>query len=138
MSRRARKFGKSAHSFVRIEHRMLLHPAFGKLSSNACKALLFLASQYRGENNGDLTIAWRIAKDKGFRSNGSLRVSTLELVTAGFVIRTRQGGRNQCSLFALSWFPINHCDGKLDVPATSIASNEWMWNDRTCEPSVVQ
>lgn len=135
---RGRNGNRTSMSFVMFQHRMLQHPAFCALSANACKVLLFLASQFKGSNNGDLAIAWKLAKDKGFRSNGALRLATKELTDAGFLIQTRRGGRNQCSLFALSWFPINECEGKLDVPATTVAPNDWLWNAKKSEPYTVQ
>ena len=119
---------RDSGSFVKFPHRLLEHPAFMALGAHACKALLFLASQYKGSNNGDLTIAWKVAKAKGLTANGALRLATKELIDSGFVIQTRQGGRNRCSLFALTWLPINNCGGKLDVPATSVASNDWLFN----------
>jgi hypothetical protein len=113
------------HTFVQFPHRLLSHPRFNALSAIAKEALLFLASQYKGHNNGDLTIAFKVAKAAGIQSNGSLRRGTLELIEVGFAIQTRQGGRNRCSLFALAWFPIDDCDGKLDVPATRVAPIDW-------------
>jgi hypothetical protein len=136
----ARKGGskKSEHSFVMLQHRMLKHPAFMRLSARACKALLFLCSQYTGSNNGDLTIAWKVAKRAGFTGNGNLRLATMELIEAGVVIQSRQGGRNRCSLFALAWQPIDHCgDGKLDILPTSVAPNDWLFKTAT-EPRRVQ
>jgi hypothetical protein len=138
-AKRRKGNGKAiSHSFVMFQHRMLEHPAFLSLSGRACKALLFLAKQYTGYNNGDLCIAWKVAKGLGLKSNGNLRLATKELCDAGFVVQTRQGGRNQCSLFALAWFPIDECDGKLDVPSTSVAPNEWLFKNRNSEPPGVQ
>jgi hypothetical protein len=125
-------------SFVRFEHRLLDHPAFHALSPIAAKALLFMAGQYKGSNNGDLTIAWKIAKAKGLRSNDTLRRGTLELIEAGFIIQTRQGGRNRCSLFALAWFPIDECGGKLDISATRTAPIDWHKLGTLSEPDTVQ
>jgi hypothetical protein len=118
-------------SFVMFQTRVLTDPTFVALSARACKALLFLASQYNGSNNGDLTIAWKIAKAKGFKANGNLRLATRELVEAGFVVETRFGGRNRCSLFALAWFPIDECGGKLDVQPSKIAPNDWLWKKKS-------
>lgn len=120
-----------------FQHRMLRHPLFMTLSPNACKVLLFLAAQYTGSNNGDLGIAWKIARLKGFTSNGTLKAAARELVAKGFLVQTRQGGRNRCSLFALAWFAIDHCDGKLDVPPSAVATNAWL-KINLSEPRVVQ
>jgi len=126
-------------SFVMFPHQLLDSRRFHSLSAHAVKALMFLASQFKGANNGDLTIAWKIAKPRGIKSNAMLRRGTLELVEAGFVIQTRQGGRNRCSLFALSWFRIDECDGKLDVSATHTAPINWrLLHCSLSEPPAVQ
>jgi hypothetical protein len=140
MARKLRRYKGRAesYSFVQFQHRMLRDPRFLDLSARACKALLYLASQYNGRNNGDLTIAWKVAKARGLKGNGNLRVATHELLEAGFVILTRQGGRNRCSLFALAWFPIDECGGKLDVDPTRVAPNDWLRIGKSSEPSAVQ
>jgi hypothetical protein len=101
---------------------------------------MFLAAQYMGYNNGDLTIAWKIAKPRGIKSNAMLRRGTMELIEAGFVIQSRQGGRNRCSLFALAWFSIDECEGKLDVSSTKVAPIDWkaIERDSLSEPPAVQ
>ena len=137
--RRYKQNGKKAvASFVMFQHRLLQDPGFLKLSPNACKALLFLASQFKGNNNGDLTIAWKIAKDKGFTSNGALRLATRELVDAGFVVETRMGGRNRCSLFALAWFAIDECGGKPDVLPTIRCTERLAAEKNFPEPAAVR
>lgn len=140
MARNLRKAkGRSqSHSFVMFPHHLLCHQKFYALSGNACKALLYLSSQFKGHNNGDLQIAWKIAKKKGWTSNGSLRGGVKELIEAGFVVTSRQGGRNCCSLYALTWFAIDDCGGKLDIPASNKAPNDWLLDDRMSEPAVVQ
>jgi hypothetical protein len=125
-------------SFVQFPHRLMRHPKFNALSAHAVKALMYLASQFTGTNNGDLGIAWKVAKPKGFTSNAMLRRGTMELIEAGFVIQSRQGGRNRCSLFALSWFPIDECNGKLDISATRVAPNTYMGHGTLSEPPAVQ
>jgi hypothetical protein len=129
---------RESHSFVQFQHRMLRDPRFLSLSGRACKALLFLAGQYYGTNNGDLTIAWKIARARGIKGNGNLRIAVQELIKAGFVIQSRQGGRNRCSLFALAWFPIDECDGKLEIPASRIAPDDWLQKNTKSEPPAVQ
>ena len=127
-----------SHSFVMYQSRVLNDPKFLALSPRAHKTVNYLAGQYRGNNNGDLCIAWKIARKKGWTSNGSLRAGVRELVEAGFVVQTRQGGRNSASLYALAWFCIDECGGKLDVPATRIAPNTWLKIGNSSEPIAVQ
>ena len=131
-------------AFIQFPTHMLKDIRLQQLSGRAHKALLYLASQYNGKNNGDLQAAWKLAKHAGWTSNGSLKRGVSELMEAGFVSLTRQGGRNHCSLYALTWFSIDACDGKLDVTATKVASNEWRNGDLSeplrvqCEPARVQ
>jgi hypothetical protein len=130
--------GTKPHTFVQYQQRVLGNANFLKLSGNAHKLVNYLASQFTGFNNGNLGIAWKIAKDKGWTSNGSLKDAAKELTEAGFIVLTRQGGRNRCSLYALAWLPIDDCNGKLDVPASKVALNTWLWNGRLSEPRAVQ
>jgi hypothetical protein len=62
----------------------------------------------------------------------------MELLEAGFVIQTRLGGRNKCALFALTWFGIDECGGKLDIPATPVPPNDWLRKNANGEPPAVQ
>src|SRR5665213_1677929 len=126
--------------FVQFPNQLMDSRRFHTLTGHAVKALMYLASQYNGHNNGDLGIAWKVAKAKGISSNDSLRRGTLELVAAGFVIQSRQGGRNRCSLFALAWFSVDDCNGKLDIPSTKVAPIDWkaIERDSLSEPNAVQ
>jgi hypothetical protein len=99
---------------------------FHALSAQAVKALMYLAAQYNGRNNGDLGVAWKVAKAKGVTSHGALCRGTRELLDTGFIVTSRQGGRNRCSLYALTWFAVDECGGKLDIPASRLASNDWL------------
>lgn len=110
MSRRdklARAKGRrvnTIHQFVMYPKIMLEHRAFSGLSPNAHKVLNYLASQCRGRNNGDLDVCEKNARKRGWNISGaSLRRGAVELEKAGFIERTRQGGKNKASLYGLSW-----------------------------------
>jgi len=118
----------SKKPFLLLPRDMITSDAYYSLSSSAIKLLICLGAQYYGTNNGDLTTAWSIMKDRGWRSKETLQNAIKELENTGFIIRTRQGGRNKCNLFALTWFPIDECGGKLDVNSTRVASNNWKLN----------
>ncbi len=91
-SKRSRPGRDSVRSFVMFPHQMLQSRRFHSLSAHAVKALMYLASQFRGKNNGDLSIAWKVAKPKGQTSNAMLRRGTMELVEAGLDL-PRFGGQ---------------------------------------------
>jgi hypothetical protein len=71
--------------------------------------LLFeLVAQYKGDNNGDLTVAWSVVSKRGWRSRTTLWRCKAELIEAGFVYVTRKGHMpSTCELLALTWFPLD-------------------------------
>jgi hypothetical protein len=88
-------------------HVLLRDNVFKNLTPVAHKTLNYLASQCNGYNNGDLDICEKNARKSGLRmSAASLRRGAKELLDAGFIELTRQGGRNRNSLYALSWYDI--------------------------------
>ena len=91
------------------------HWNFRRLSPYA-KALLFdLLSFYRGNNNGDLSCAHSLLKCRNWRSRSTIEKYRDELERAGWIVRTRQGGKNATNLFALSFRNVDECKGKLDA-----------------------
>lgn len=110
------------------------------LSSNSVRILNLLISKLRGEqkrgkyitNNGDLSITHKELTEKysiGISPN-SFYNSIKEMIDKGFVIKTRQGGKNMCSLYALTFMKIGDIrdkDGKrkIDYPPTETPSNDW-------------
>lgn len=102
--------------FAGIPRVVMEHPDYIGLSGNAVKALMMLAYQYKGRNNGDLCAAWAIAKKHGFKSEPTLSRAMKELIRARLAIRTREGRflnpGGQCALYALPWLAIDECPGK--------------------------
>jgi hypothetical protein len=85
------KGSKYSEPFVGIVRSVFETPAFTGLSPHACKLLLELASQYRGDNNGNLTVAWSIMTKRGWNSRTTLWRCKSELIEAGFIYVTRKG-----------------------------------------------
>jgi hypothetical protein len=108
-SSRARfKGSKYTEPFVGIVRSVFESPAFVALSPHACKLLLELAGQYKGDNNGNLTVAWSVVSKRGWRSRTTLWRCKAELIEAGFVYVTRKGHMpSTCELLALTWFPLD-------------------------------
>lgn len=132
--RRARNKGRKATKpFLGIPREVVDSVQFGDLSAHGTKLLIELARQYRGKNNGDFSASYAQVKKRGWRSPSTLDRAKKELIAAGFVMVTRQGGRHRCSLYAVTWWSIDDCGGKHDEPPTAAAPNLW----RTVE-SVVQ
>ena len=113
-------------SFVRIPHHVVNHENFRTLSCRATKLLIDLLAQYRGYNNGDLCAPLSLMRERGLNSSDQLQKAKNELVKTRVIIVTRQGALNKCSLYAVTWFPIDECKGKLDIASTTTASVDWM------------
>ena len=86
-------------------------------------------------NNGDLTVAWSVLSKRGWKSRDTLYLSLQELLYYGFISLTRQGGRNLASLYAVTWWAIDECKGKLEVPETRVPSNEWKEDKTPWKPT---
>ena len=112
-------------SFVRIPHHVINHEHFRSLSPRATKLLIDLLAQYRGYNNGDLCAPLSLMRERGWNSSDQLFKAKKELVEKGLIRVSRQGGLNKCNLYALTWFSIDECDGKLDIASTITAPNDW-------------
>jgi hypothetical protein len=97
----------------------------GILSYKGIKLLVDVLEQYNGNNNGDLCVTMSVMKKRGWKSAGTLQAAKNELVTKGWLELTRQGGRHKCSLYAVSFYPIDECGGKHDRMSTKKASNRW-------------
>lgn len=115
MSKRARMTGRAqSGSYFAMPHSLLRGACFPVLSPRATKLFLDLATQFRGNNNGDLSAAWGLMKVRGWRSRDQLYKAQTELLDVGLIVKTRQGGQHCCNLFALAHLPVDECDGKLD------------------------
>jgi hypothetical protein len=110
--------------FVQIYFRITDSVEFGELSGNACKLLLEIARQYRPGRNGDISVPWSLLKCRGWRSQGTVADSKRELLERGWIIETRKGGKNKCSLYAITYYPIDESDKHLERP-TTVAPDLW-------------
>lgn len=114
----------SSARFVAIPHAVLNHPDFIKLNHFSIHLLLELMLQFNGNNNGDLSCSPGLLKARGF-SAGSLNKAKNELLEMNFIQITRQGGRNKCSLYGVTWLPIDSCGGKIDILPTNKPSRSF-------------
>ncbi len=120
-----RSFAAKPHHIFRPNFVNQIPSPSSVLSHKAAHMLDNLAAQYNGVNNGDLSAAPKIMALFGWTSQGSIHSALAELLALGFIEQTRQGGKNRCSLYALTWQAIDECGGKLDVSPTRVASNLW-------------
>jgi len=125
-AKRAKVTGRGgSRSFAGIPKECMKHDNYIRLSSNAKVLLVEFCYLYNGGNNGDLSATFSTLQKRGWRSKGTLARSIKELRKIGWIILARQGGKNHCSLYALTFQAIDECKGKHDKPPTIIASGDW-------------
>lgn len=109
-----------------IPKHLLESPEYAELTFPETKLLLDMAAQFNGHtNNGDLHCAWSLMKRRGWKSQDTLWRALSGLLDKGFIVRTRQGGRHRCNLFAVTWREIHACKEKLDVKPTRAMVGLW-------------
>ena len=112
-------------TYFAVPHALHDSEDFRLLSGCALKILFGLIRQYRGHNNGDLSASFTQAKLWGINSKTTLAKALDELQERNLILRTREGRfinpGGRCALYALTWKPIDECDGKLEVAATVTA-----------------
>lgn len=106
--KRSRFTGRgNSHSFLRLPHYVIHSPQWRALSGGAVKFLVELASAYKGQNNGDLSLTRGMALQRGWRSGQTRDLAADEAVAAGFAVVTRYGHKGACTLYAVTWEAID-------------------------------
>ena len=99
------------NNFASVPRYVIDTPAFKSLRGNSVKLLVILASQYKGNNNGDLIITHSFYKTF-FKSSQTMYAARDELEQKGFIATNSYGGMSyggykQPSLYALTWLPVD-------------------------------
>ena len=102
---------KGYDSFASIPRYVIDTKAFMCLRGNSVKLLVLLASQYKGNNNGDLIITHSFYKTF-FKSSQTMYAARDELEQKGFIATNAYGGMSYGgykvpSLYALLWLPVD-------------------------------
>jgi hypothetical protein len=120
--RRAKNRGRGTN-FAAIPKLVIDTQDYMNLTPSSLKLLWALVYQSNGKNNGDLTAALSVVQRYGFnsKSNDTLNNAKELLIKNRLIVETRAGTftNRLCSLYALTWLPIDECKGKLSVKATS-------------------
>ena len=113
--------------FLALPHSLLDSNQYIALTRNAQALLVDIASQYKGNNNGDLSAEFSKMKKRGWHSKTSLFKARRELVDAGFLIVTRTRGRlsKLPTCYAITWRAIDATKNTVDVSPTRVAPNNW-------------
>ena len=125
ISRVKAKGRRETKRFVGIPMECMRHLNYIELSMPAKVLLWEMCYQYNGYNNGDLCATFSIMQKRGWRSKGTLDRAIKELKAKEWVVISRMGARNKCSLYALTFQAIDECKGKLDIDATVTSLGFW-------------
>jgi hypothetical protein len=108
--------------FLHLHRSLLECQDFISLKGNSIKLLIDLGYQYNGYNNGDLCASLSVMRKRGWNSNQQLAKALKELLERNLIVQTKQGGLNLGpNLYAITWQPIDECNGKLDANPTTVA-----------------
>lgn len=147
--KRGKYMGRSGLSqqFLGIPYFILKSSEFAALDGGELKFLIDLAGQFDGSNNGNFDVTQ--LEMRWSESGKPERVGTAELKPAsfpgarwnserkkrrclrgltqkGWILKTKQGGFGMGpNLYALTWWPIDPCEGKHDYPPEKAASHLW-------------
>ena len=127
-SKKQNQFTKAVNgsTFSMLRHDVANDTRFISLSNSAKVAFLHLLARYDGKNNGDLCAPLNRAKEYFGLSSQGLKNALDELVSFELLQITRQGGKNQCSLYALTCFPLNDVNkAGIFIKATERPSDKW-------------
>ena len=122
-SRHKVKGRKESGRFTLLPHAVLKTDDYIGLSTKSKALLVDLAYQYNGKNNGDLTAALAVLRNRNWKRSATISEAIKELMRADLIIRTREGKfqnpHSRCALYAVSWLPIDECIGKdLEIGST--------------------
>jgi hypothetical protein len=124
---RHRKRRITGEHFAALPVELLTSDAVCTLPAYAFRVLVAFAAEYRGGNNGDLSLTWKTAQPYGITCKGLLVASISMLLERSLLIKTRQGGKKPLGpcLYALTWRPVDELRPKIEMGPTVIASHEW-------------
>lgn len=139
-SRRGQSAPRSTtkHPYAAIEHRVIDSPAFADLKPTAQSLLLLLARQLTRDNNGHLQASFKWCRRYGIGSEHTLRGAIRDLISHGFIYRTRSHGANGAwARYAVTWLPIKKRDGLFLAGFLPFAWREWMPPEKKSTPQKV-
>lgn len=102
--------------------------ACAELSPHGAKLLLDLFAKLgpNANGNGDLSIAPKDMVTRGWSGRSTLSAAVRELIDHGLLVKTRQGSRLDCSLFAITLYPLSCDPSKLDIKPGTYRFSDYM------------
>ena len=123
------------HRYAAIEHRVIDSPAYADLTFSARSLLVQIARQVTvPNNNGHLQATFTYMKLFGFSVN-TLSRATHELITHGFIYKTKSGGFHQgAAQFAVTWLSVTDTHGIFMQGFKACAWRDWQPEQKKSRP----
>jgi hypothetical protein len=117
--------------FVSLPHTVLTSRALIELPAAAKALLLDMLTQYNGRNNGDICAAFKVMKQRGWRSEETLFRARKALEESELISVTRAGGRpNRATLYGFTFYALDD-NPKLEVTSRTFPRSSWKNKERT-------
>ncbi|HNP51912.1 MAG TPA: hypothetical protein PKJ85_08965 [Nitrosomonas nitrosa] len=71
------------------------------------------------------SLAWSVMEKRGWKSRDTLNKSCKELLDVELIFVSRYGDRKRPNLYALTFFAIDECGGKLDIRPSERPLSWW-------------
>ena len=124
------------HPYAAIEWRVIDSPAYADLTFSARALLVQIVRQLTKTNNGHLQATFSDLERFGFSVN-TLSRATHELITHGFIYKTKSGGFHQgAAQFAVTWLSVTNSHGIYMQGFKSCAWRDWQPEEKTRTPKV--
>lgn len=121
----------TSHPYAGIEHRVIDSDAFANLKNSAVRLLLLLSRQLNGRNNGQLQATYSFMSKRGIGSEHTLKDAISDLISHGFIYRTRSHGANGAwARYAVTWLPIQDKDGLFLAGFEACAWRHWQASEK--------
>ncbi len=123
------------YPYAAIEHRVIDSPAYADLTFSARSLLVQIVRQVTvPNNNGQLQATSTYMKPFGFSVN-TLTRATQELITHGFIYKTKSGGFPQgAAQFAVTWLSVTNTRGIFMQGFKACAWRDWQPEQKNPAP----
>jgi hypothetical protein len=132
----SKKKKQSSHlgQYAALPHHYYTTPEYRALSLGARALVVEFALRYNGRNNGNLEMTETQAKQAGIGSPKTFRKYRDELIAAGWIVVTRLGGlERRCTLYALTYFPIDATNVSYDTGHKADTMPLHLWRSEKAE-----
>jgi len=120
------------HPYAATEHRVIDSPAYADLSYAARSLLVLITRQLTKDNNGHLQATLTYMERYGLSKN-TLTRSIRELISHGFIYRSKSGGYNQgAAQYAVTWLSVTNKAGIFMQGFQPCAWRDWLPVEKKC------